>query len=289
MITLENEKLIVTAKEVGAELTRIYDKEHQRECLWTADPAYWNRHAPVLFPVVGKCKNCEYRYLGKTYPLGQHGFCRDAKFDVESQTETQVTFVLTESAETLAVYPFSFVLKITYTLEEDAVITAYRVENPSSDQNLYFSIGGHPGFLYDGPIEEQVFTFDEKENLDRLLLTPQGQFSRDLEKDFVKGGEAIHLYEGIFKDDALVFHDFAFRKIQLKNENTGRGIEMDLTGFPYVGLWSANKVGAPYACIEPWYGLADYEDFEGELPEKDGIQALAAGEAFDCQYSVRVL
>lgn len=287
MITLENENLLITAKQEGAELTRIYDKKHRRECLWTADPAFWNRHAPVLFPVVGRCKNCEYRYKGKTYPLGQHGFCRDAVFEIESQSESQVTFVLRASEETKAVYPFDFVLKLTYTLEADQVITTYRVENASETEDLYFSIGGHPGFLYDGSIDEQVFAFDEKENLDRLLLTPQGQFSRAVQKDFVKNGEDIHLYEGIFKDDALVFHDFKFNKITLKNEKTGRGVEMDLTGFPYVGLWSANKAGAPYACIEPWYGLADYEDFNGELPQKDGIQKLAAKEAFECHYTVK--
>ena len=93
MITLENSKLIVTAKEVGAELTRIYDKEHQRECLWTGDPEFWRQQAPTLFPVVGRCKNYEYRYKGQTYHMGQHGFVREATFEVESQSDEQVVFV----------------------------------------------------------------------------------------------------------------------------------------------------------------------------------------------------
>ena len=64
---------------------------------------------------------------------------------------------------------------------------------------------------------------------------------------------------------------------------------MDLTGFPYVGIWAANKPGCPYACIEPWYGLADYEDFHGELPEKDGIETLPPSSAFRCAFRVQVL
>lgn len=288
MITLENAKLIVTAKKEGAELTSIYDKVHQRQCLWTGDPMFWKGQAPVLFPVVGRCKNCEYRYQGKTYSLGQHGFCRESVFEVESQTDQEVVFVLKSSETTRKVYPFEFILKVIYTLQDDQVITTFRVENPA-EEVMYFSIGGHPGFLYDGSIKEQVVSFDVKETLDRVLLSQSGQFSREVEKAYIKAGEDLHLHEGIFKDDALVFHDFAFHKMTLKNQQTGRGVEMDLTGFPYVGIWSANKPGSPYACIEPWYGLADYEDFEGELPEKDGIQTLLGGQVFECSYTVKML
>jgi galactose mutarotase-like enzyme len=154
---------------------------------------------------------------------------------------------------------------------------------------MYFSIGGHPGFLYDGPIGEQVLTFSEKENIDRVLLSPAMQFSRDVTKDYVKNGEPIALYEGIFVDDALVFHGFKSNKIGLLNPSTGRGVEMDLTGFPYVGIWAVDKPGCPYACIEPWFGLADYDDFEGELPEKDGIEMLPANGVFNCAFTVKVL
>ena len=289
MITLENDKLIVTAKEVGAELTRIYDKVHQRECLWNGNPEYWRQQAPTLFPVVGRCKNFEYRYKGKTYHMGQHGFVREAVFEVESQSDEQVVFVYKANEETRACYPFEFTLKITYTLEDDTVTTAYQVENGSDTEPMFFSIGGHPGFLFDGPIEEQVITFSEKENIDRVLLSPAGQFSREVTKDYVKNGEPIALYQGIFVDDALVFHGFKSNRMGLVNQKTGRGVEMDLTGFPYVGFWAADKIGCPYACIEPWYGLADYEDFEGELPEKDGIEKLAAGGVFNCAFRVKVL
>lgn len=287
MITLENEFLLIEAKESGAELTRIYDKKVGRECLWTANPAVWNRHAPVLFPIVGSVRNKEYRHAGKTYFLGQHGFARDAVFTVTETCENSVTFTLTDSEETKKVYPFSFRLDLTYTLEGDQLHTDYKVTNPA-DETMYFSIGGHPGFLYDGDLHEQEIRFNSDEDLDRVVLNfEKGLFSHNIVKKFVEGGKPIKIDENTFARDAIVFHDFKFTVCDIVNANTGHGVSMDLTGFPYVGIWS--KPAAPYACIEPWFGLADYEDFDGEIKDKTGIQTLPAGETFSCRYSVRML
>ena len=49
---LENERLCIEVEDKGAELVRLYDKEKKAELLWNGDPAYWGRHAPVLFPKV---------------------------------------------------------------------------------------------------------------------------------------------------------------------------------------------------------------------------------------------
>ena len=51
---IENSRLRVTVSSHGAELCSIYDKKAEREVIWNADPSCWNRHAPVLFPFVGK-------------------------------------------------------------------------------------------------------------------------------------------------------------------------------------------------------------------------------------------
>ena len=288
MIKLENEFLKVTAEPLGAELTSVYDKVQEREVLWTADPAWWNRHAPLLFPVVGSCIGKQYRFNGKTYPMPQHGFCKDAVFAVEEKTDIKVVFVLRSSEETRKVYPFEWTLTVTYILEGNKVHTDYAVINESEEAPMYFSIGGHPGLLFDGALKDQEFRFNSKENLDRLLLNMEvGQFSRSIAKDYVVGGESIAVTEHLFDDDALVFHNFAFTAIDLVNRVTGRGARVHLQGFPYVGMWA--KPGAPYACIEPWFGLADYEDFHGELPEKDGIMKLEAKGQFRCRYTIETI
>ena len=80
MRTMENEKLRVQISDHGAELSSIYDKAADREAVWIGDPAFWNRHAPVLFPFVGKVNGGFYTHKGVKYPMGQHGFARDNEF-----------------------------------------------------------------------------------------------------------------------------------------------------------------------------------------------------------------
>ena len=258
MIQLENDFYRVTLKPEGAELTTLYDKKHEREMLWYGDPAVWKRHSPVLFPVVGRCKNYEMRYQGKTYHMPQHGFCQDAVFNIESSS-----------------------------LTDEKIEVSYLIKNEDPENPMYFSLGGHPGFLYDGPVNKQVIEFSEKENLDRVLLGPTFQFSRTVEKDYVKDGAPIHLDEHIYDHDALVFHGFKSEEVKVWNPESGRGVKVNLKGFPYVGFWS--MPGACYTCVEPWYGLADYEDFNGELPEKDGIEKIEGGESFKALFTIEAL
>ena len=62
--TIENDYLKVSVDDHGAELCSIFDKVHNREVIWQADPAYWKRHAPVLFPNVGRHFEDHYRING---------------------------------------------------------------------------------------------------------------------------------------------------------------------------------------------------------------------------------
>ena len=68
MRTMENENLRVQISDHGAELSSIYDKAADREAVWIGDPAFWNRHAPVLFPFVGKVNGGLYTHKGVKYP-----------------------------------------------------------------------------------------------------------------------------------------------------------------------------------------------------------------------------
>ena len=111
--TMENEMLKVAVCDHGAELFSIYDKKNEREVLWQADPKYWGRHAPVLFPFVGKCLGGYYTHKGVQYKIGQHGFARDMEFEFAGQTENSMTYILKWTEETFEKYPFKFELKIT--------------------------------------------------------------------------------------------------------------------------------------------------------------------------------
>ncbi len=103
---LENDFLKVAIDDHGAELVSIYDKEKDREVIWQGDPRFWGRHAPVLFPNVGKHYGNHYRIGDKEYASKQHGFARDTDFTCIDSTLDSVTHQIRSTEETKEVYPF---------------------------------------------------------------------------------------------------------------------------------------------------------------------------------------
>ena len=55
-ITLRSDLLTVRADSLGAQLTSIRTNQGV-ELLWQADPAVWGRHAPLLFPIIGRLRD----------------------------------------------------------------------------------------------------------------------------------------------------------------------------------------------------------------------------------------
>ena len=111
---LKNEELTLTVISAGAEMKSLKDNKTEQEYLWQADPKFWGRTSPVLFPIVGNYVQKQSVYEGKTYTLSQHGFARDMEFDLESQTENEIWFMLKDIDTTLEKYPFHFALHIGY-------------------------------------------------------------------------------------------------------------------------------------------------------------------------------
>ena len=137
MITLETAHTKAQILQKGAELSSLWDKRSHTEYIWQADPAFWDRHSPVLFPIVGTLKDGKYRFEGKDYPLARHGFARDSQFEVAAQKSNCVTLVLKSCAESLVVYPFHFVLKIRYTLTEEGLSVEYEVGLAEKESSSY--------------------------------------------------------------------------------------------------------------------------------------------------------
>src|SRR5688572_9820942 len=145
MHTIENDIIRVSIREKGAELSGIFHKPLQLEYMWSGDPAFWSKQSPVLFPIVGALKNNTYFFQNRSYELPRHGFARDKNFSVIDKSASSITFSLSHDEQTLFVYPFKFELRIRYSLDESTVIVVYEVIN-LSNENMYFSIGGHPAF-----------------------------------------------------------------------------------------------------------------------------------------------
>ena len=144
MLQLKNKWLTVQVSEQGAEIVSIRNTEGQ-EYIWQADPQYWKRHAPVLFPIVGSLWNGQYVHQGQTYKMSQHGFARDRKFRLIQHTCDSITLRLNANEETKKNYPFDFQLDITYRLTTNRVTTTWEVTNRGNEE-MPFQIGGHPAF-----------------------------------------------------------------------------------------------------------------------------------------------
>lgn len=286
MVCLENDFLQVEIDLKGAEVRKIYHRKHKQNYLWNADAAYWNRSSPVLFPIVGKVKDNTYTYKGLSYHLSQHGFARDMDFELEKSDAQQAVFTISSTPHTLSVYPFSFQLSIIYTLVESTLTVAYKVIHKGEGEML-FSIGAHPAFLC--PLEEGLsfedykLTFEKEETTERLLLGSKG-ISRETESVFTKGSKELNLKYSLFgPKDAIVLKGLNSSFMTLCSDKSSRGLHFYFEGFPYMGIWT--KPG-PFICIEPWYGLADFEDADGSFEHKEGLLRLAAGKTFDASYSM---
>jgi len=277
----------------GAELTSFTSLASGLEYLWQADSAQWGRHAPLLFPIVGKLPNDTYLYEGQAYKLPQHGFARDQEFQLISQDAHSLTLQLMASEASKKAYPFEFELRVRYELRGSVLTVGWHVRNPAAaPHELLFSIGAHPAFLC--PLRPEAgeqfadyaFHFDHPVTLRRQLL-----------RGGLRGGETVPVLAGqdflplsyeLFADDALVFAHFDFTRITLrKADKTGPFVRMQFDGFPYLGLWTKGP-GAQFVCIEPWQGVASPVGEPRELRDKEGILTLAPSQEFETSYSIEI-
>ena len=274
MTTLENEYLKIEITEKGAELQSLLSKETNIDYLWHADPKYWAKHSPVLFPIVGALKDDSFYYKDKKYTLPRHGFARDKSFRVIKKEKTEVTFSLSQSDDTLKIYPFYFELIVTYKLIESKLVVDYTVKNNGKEKML-FSLGAHPAFAVPNSpntkYEDYFLTFNDDEKLYHYELV-DGLVSDKLEQ-IKLSGHKLPLNHKLFKNDALVLKTLQSNCISLLNTKNHHGLHFHFEEFPYFGIWAAPD--APFVCLEPWCGVADLSDSNQQLSEKEGINTLA--------------
>ena len=285
---IQNELIECEIDSHGAELKSLIRKSDGREIMWDADPAFWNRTSPVLFPFVGGLKDKEYRYNGKTYTIGQHGFARDMEFDPDPKNDGEIWFSLIETPESLEKYPFRFRLKIGYRIEQASVRVMWEVENTNAG-DMWFAIGAHPGFAVE-KLEGCVFRLYDRDgrpvfSIENRVFGGKGCVTDNTTE--IKTPEGIlAISEKLFDNDALVLENSQIGMVELvdKDQKLVAAVEFDA---PLVGLWSPPHKNAPFVCIEPWYGRCDSESFTGSLEDRDYEQKLGAGEFFISSYIIK--
>lgn len=281
--------MMATIKAQGAELCSLKG-EAGIEFVWQARPA-WPRHAPLLFPIVGRLANDELRHRGKTCRMTQHGFARDSRFAWVERGESGCTLVLGDSEATRALYPFAFRLTATYALDDAGLDLALTIAN-TGKETLPTSLGGHPAFnwpLQPGlPKESYALTFAKEESSPVRRL--DGGLLRAATEPPPVRGTVLPLSESLFTDDAIIFDCINSNSVRYaagQGVSSGPWLKMSWQGFRELGVWSRPS-GAPFLCIEPWRGYASPAGFDGEFSDKPGLMHIAAGAEQQLSFRIEV-
>ena len=146
---------------------------------------------------------------------------------------------------------------MSYKLTGNKIRVVWHVEN-TDDKEIYFQVGGHPAFMVPGaksgePIKGAL-RFDNPEPM-RVFISKEGFLTKGYHEVPTDNG-LFAFTEDTFKDDAIVF------------DPCGKH--------------------APFICIEPWYGVADWEGYDGELKDKYLINKLLPGSSFMSEYVITI-
>ena len=269
---IENEFLFCAVDSFGAQLHSIKDRASKTEYLWQGDRAVWYGQSPVLFPIVGRLRDDRYRWQGKEYTMPKHGFARKSQFRLLQCEGAEVSLVLESSEATRAVYPFEFALTLTYRLESRSLVAEAKVEN-KGDGKMYFSLGGHPGF---NCAMGDILRFDEPETLASQWIDGEAMLAGG-SYPVLENATDITIHGRLFDNDALILSGMKSKHITLVRGGKPT-VTFDIGGAPVLGIWA--KPGAPYVCIEPWFGLNDSNEYTPDLSQKPLIQRLEPGGAF---------
>ncbi|MEF3079364.1 aldose 1-epimerase family protein [Winogradskyella poriferorum] len=288
MPTIQNDLLSIDIKTVGAELCKISAINNNNQFLWHADPNVWGSHAPNLFPIIGSMKDDSYIYKNKLYNMTKHGFVRhNDKMIVKQQSETSITFFLNSNEDLYEIFPFLFEFEINYELKDNTIIVNHTIRN-IDDKTMYFSLGGHPAFtcplFEDDAYSDYFLEFEKEETSESYLLNMKTGLVTNKTKSVFDSPNTINLRGDLFNEDALIFKDLKSRKVALKHKTNGEILSVIFEDFPYLGIWA--KPNAPYVCIEPWLGVADTEDTNQKIEEKEGIVTLKPKKSLEASYKI---
>lgn len=280
--TISNSNLTAQINHFGAELFSLKNSDN-KEFIWEGNPAFWGKHSPVLFPIVGTLKNNTYHYNGKEYHLSRHGFARDKEFTLSDKSKNSATFSLTSSKESNKVFPFDFELQVIYTLDGNRLIIAYKIIN-NNNYTMPFSIGAHPAFSLPKPFGEYALEFEYPESLTSFEL--ENDLLSDKATTIEMVGNQIPLDYSLFEKDALIFKKLQSKAITIL-ENNSPLLRVQFNDFPNLGIWT--KTNAPFLCIEPWLGYSDTVHSSGNILEKEGIQLLESKKSLEYNFSIEIL
>ncbi|MBR4286852.1 MAG: aldose 1-epimerase family protein [Clostridia bacterium] len=278
--SIENKDFSLAVKEMGAELNSFKSKKTGFEFIWDGNTEYWYGQSPILFPIIGRLLDDKYRLDGKEYTMPKHGIVRKKPFKLIEQTEDSLKFVQSDDAESLESYPYHFDLVVEFKITENGLSVTHTVVN-KNDTVMYYSFGAHPAFnceigdYLEFSENEELLT----ERIDHESILIEEKFPVELD------GKKLIITENLFNDDALILSGYNSKAVSLKSNNHNRVVKFNFDS-PLLGIWA--KPGAPYVCIEPWWGVNDNYDKKDDLSQKRGIMALNPNEEKSFNWNIEI-
>ena len=277
--TLKNDCLTATVSSLGAELISV--RRDACEYIWQGDPAYWDGKNPLLFPICGRLNNGKYTFGGKTYEMGLHGFARKSEFTCLSHSDTELSLKLTPNATTRAAYPFEFAFTVTYRLCGDRIELSARIEN-NGDVAMPATFGGHPGFRTppegDSDFSDWFLEFGEECDPDQIEIAPSGLQTGLRNAYPLQDHRILPLSHDLFQIDG-VFLVHMSDTVTLKSHRCPRAVTLTYPDMTYLGIWQTAQSDAPFVCIEPWCGMADYDNVPLDFSKKTDMFLISPNTA----------
>ncbi|MBE7088123.1 MAG: hypothetical protein E7370_01165 [Clostridiales bacterium] len=268
---IENEFLQLTVTCEGGTIVSLIDKKTGEERLWQGEE-FWKSRDVVIFPIIGHAN--PYKSCGKEYAPKSHGVVRYSVLTVAEKTASKIKLALESSEETLKTYPYEFNFAITYELFDDTLKVSYFVA--SKQGKIPFYLGGHPGLK--APGGSAVIEFENTENpiiypinsADAIPLQNLQRFVAD--KEFFKECKTFQL--GSLTGGEIYAHTQDGYTYTFKSD------------CPVVAFWS-HEDGGDYVCVEPWWGINDFDGAPREITLKPFIN-LANENGVEYFYTLKI-
>lgn len=278
--SIENKDFSLAVKEMGAELNSFKSKKTGFEFIWGGNTDIWYGQSPILFPIIGRLLDDKYRLDGKEYTMPKHGIVRKKPFKLIEKTDNSLKFIQSDDEESLQSYPYHFDLIVEFKITDNGLSVTHTVVN-KNDCTMYYSFGAHPAFNCE---IGDYLEFSENEHLlteqiDHESILIEEKFPVDLD------GKKLVITENLFDDDALILSDYKSKAISLKSNNHSRVVKFNFES-PFLGIWA--KPGAPYVCLEPWWGVNDNYDKKDDFSQKRGIMSLEAKEEKSFNWNIEI-
>ena len=275
----EENGLRIIVSRLGAELislARVNDAGKWTGFLYRDDDVStpsqgWANHATVMGYYLHRLKNGRSLYRGREITGGNHGFLRSKNWHLAgSSTEgtgASLRYQITPDDFSPTEYPLKVSVDLTYSLEAHKLSVAFEFRNHEPELTAHVSFGLHPGFA---ATSFGSFHLQMPRGCYRRYFSPGNFLSGETRDIEFRGGEMPFSKNELPGSVILELVDVARRKFSYVDPPSGRWVTLDLTGVPYVTLWSD---GGPFLCVEPCWGLTDHHE-QRAFENKQGIQII---------------